>query len=153
MIQYDPLHAVSDDFSAVVERANAVHDGHSLVKLVIAPGATNAPAVFFISTFSTDEETLAGYFVARIKPILSDGSAIARLKNITEISIPAGAVGATPSWSFDGLSWYKLNKLATKTLASDAHAGFFSEEDGRIAILTDYLMLFGYRKDQVQLSI
>ena len=152
-LSYDPLHAADDEFSAVVESASAIHDGHSLVKLVIAPGATKAPAVFFISSFSTDEETLAGYFVARIKAIASDGSAIAILKKVTEISIPAGAVGATPSWSFDGLSWYKLKKLATKSLPSDAHAGFFSEEDGRIAILTDYLMLFGYRKDQVQLSL
>jgi hypothetical protein len=152
-MSYDPLHAVDDLFSAVIESTGTVHDGHALVELVIAPGATNAPAVFFVSSFSTDEETSAGYFVARIKAILSDGNPISSLKKVTQIHIPAGAIDATPSWSLDGLSWHKLKKLASNSLPSDAHAGYFGEEDGRNIIFTDYLMLFGYRKDQVQLNI
>jgi len=152
-LSYDPSHTANDLFSAVVENAGTVHDSHALVELVIAPGATDTPAVFFVSSFSTDQETAAGYFVARVKAISSDGSAINSLKKATEIHIPAGAVDARPSWSMDGLNWYKLKKLEIKSLPSDAHAGYFSEDGGRIVILTDYLMLFGYKKDQVQLNI
>lgn len=152
-VSYDPSHETRDVFVALIESANQTHEAHTLVELELDPGTTNKPAVFFISSFSSDEETKAGYFVARIKAVDIDGKAIASLKKVTEIEIPAGAIDAIPSWSFDGLIWHKLKQVNSEVLPTDLHAGYFIKSDGRIAFLTDYLMLFGYRKDQSILSI
>jgi hypothetical protein len=109
--------------------------------------------VFLISAYSTDAESKAGYFVVRTKMIDSNGSAVSTIKADIEINIPSGAKEGIPSWSIDGRSWYKLQRIESEVLPPDVHAGYFVERDGRIAIFTDYLMLFGFRKLQTPLKI
>lgn len=124
-----------------------------LVKLLIPGQATTIKTVFLISAYSSDEETAAGYFIARIAAVASNGTPIRRFKEAIEISIPAGSKEGFPYWSYDGNRWYRLIKLETEELPSNLHAGYFVEDDGRIAIFSDYLMLFGFRKPQAPLSI
>lgn len=125
----------------------------TLVKLLIPSHATKVKTVFLISAYSSDEETSAGYFIARIAAVTADGAAIRRFKEAIEINIPMGAKEGFPYWSYDGIRWYRLLKLETEKLPSTVHAGYFVETDGRIAIFSDYLMLFGFRKPQVPLSV
>jgi len=150
---YDPKNASSTYISVLVASGDSNPNKATLVKLLVPPHTTDAPVVFLISSFSSDEETAAGYFVARIKSTFSDGIPNPRLKKSIEINIPAGAHGSFPSWSFDGSIWYKLEALSTEELPTDLHAGYFVEKDGRIAILSDYLMLFGFKKSQLPLKI
>jgi len=150
---YDPSHSDVDNFSTVIQSSSADHLAHTLVKLSIAPGTTDSPSVFLISEFSSDKESLAGYFVFRIKAIASDGTAVTSLKKKVEINIPAGSIDSKPSWSLDGKSWYNLIRVENKVLPSDMQAGFFVEKDGRITILSNYLMIFGNKKSQLPLKI
>lgn len=150
---YDPMHTDVDYVSVLVASKDVESKKATLVNLLVSPGTTVEPAVFLISSFSSDEETAMGYFVARIKLVTSIGKAIAKLKKHIEINIPAGAALSVPSWSLDGQAWYKLRQFATKELPADYHAGYFVEKDSRINIFTDYLMLFGHRKLQEQLHI
>ena len=150
---YDPKNASTTYISVLFGDANSNPKNATLVKLLLQPGTTDAPVVFLISAISSEEETAAGYFVARINSTTFDGTHNSRLKKIIDINLPAGAPGSFPAWSFDGLTWYKLSALTDKALPADLHAGYFVEKDGRIAILSHYLMLFGFKKSQVPLKI
>lgn len=148
VVPNNPVSAVTDLGSYLYDPNKAV-----LVKLLIPKGATDVPVVFLISAFSSDQETSAGYFVVRTKMINEDGKLISRLKSRIEINIPAGAIAGIPSWSLDGMSWHTLGRLESEVIRADVHAGYFIEKDGRIAIFSDYLMLFGFRKAQAPLTI
>ncbi len=150
---YDPNHTDNDYVSVLVAALSSDPKDATVVKLLIPPKATDTSAVFLISSFSTDAETKAGYFVARITSVASNTSLISLLKKPIEINIPAGATGTYPSWSSDGLAWTKLVKLQSEALPADVRAGYFVEKDGRIAILSEFLAIFGYRKDQSPLTI
>ncbi len=150
---YDPNHTDNDYVSVLVAAISSDPKDATLVKLLIPPKATDNSAVFLISSFSSDAETKAGYFVARITSVALDTSLITVLKKPIEISIPAGASDTFPAWSVDGLTWTKLVKLQSESLPAGVQAGYFVEKDGRIAVLSDFLALFGFRKDQTPLSI
>jgi hypothetical protein len=150
---YDPNHTDNDYVSVLVAAISSDPKDATTVKLLIPPKATDTSAVFLISSFSTDADTKAGYFVARITSVASDTSLITALKKPIEINIPAGAAGTYPSWSSDGLTWTKLVKLQSEVLPADTQAGYFVEKDGRIAIVSEFLAIFGYKKDQTPLSI
>lgn len=150
---YDPKNASSTYISVLVGDANSNPKNATLVKLLLRPGTTDAPVVFLISSFSSVEETAAGYFVARIKSTTLDGTLNLRLKKSIEINLPAGAPGSFPAWSLDGLTWFKLKALSAEVLPADLHAGYFVEKDGRIAFLSDYLMIFGFKKSQLPFKI
>jgi hypothetical protein len=152
-LTYDPKITNGAYVSVLVEGESAEANKATLVKVLIPPRATEMPVVFLISSLSSDAETSEGYFVARIKAISSDGVPVSRFKKGIEINIPSGAVDGFPSWSHDGLKWYKLVQLEQELLPPNLHAGYFVEKDGRIAIFTDYLMLFGFRKIQAPLTI
>ena len=148
---YDPDSIDGGHASVLV--AGSGTENATLVKLLIPSHATTVKTVFLISAYSSDEETAAGYFIARIAAVASNGMPIRRFKEAIEINIPLGANDAYPYWSYDGNRWYRLIKLETEELPSNLHAGYFVEGDGRIAIFSDYLMLFGFRKPQAPLSI
>jgi hypothetical protein len=150
---YDPNGANNVYVSVLVATSDLSKENATPVKLLVPPGATDTPVVFLISSYSTDAQSLDGYFVARIKAIAPDGTPSLHLKKPIEINIPAGASGSFPAWSYDAITWYKLKKLESEVLPADLHTGYFVEKDGRIAVLTDYLMLFGHRKDQAPLKI
>lgn len=150
---YDPTHNNIEYVSVLVAALDPEPNKARLVKLLISPGATSASAVFLISSFSSDEDTAAGYFVVRVKAISADGSTIAKLKKSMEINIPPGAADGVPSWSIDGKSWIKLLKLDSEILPPDIQVGYFVEKDSRIAILTTELNLLGFRKNQAPLGI
>lgn len=150
---YNPNNSSGGYVSVLVEGENSDPKKAVLVKLLIPKGATDVPVVFLISAFSPDQETSAGYFVVRTKMINQDGKSISRLKSRIEINIPAGAIEGIPSWSLDGISWHTLGRLESEVIRADVHAGYFMEKDGRIAIFSDYLMLFGFRKAQAPLTI
>lgn len=148
---YDP-DSIDGGYASVLISGSGPKNA-TLVKLLIPSNATTVKTVFLISAFSSDEETAAGYFIARIAAVASDGASIHRFKKAIQINIPAGANEGFPYWSYDGNRWYRLLKLETKELPSNRHAGYFVEDDGRIAIFSDYLMLVGFRKPQTPLSI
>ena len=150
---YDPKNANTTYVSVLVADETADPKTVTLVKLFIPAGATQAPVVFLISAFSSPAETTAGYFVARIKSSTAQGTSISRFKKSIEINIPAGAKNGIPFWSFDGLIWHKLKQIETEVMPSNLHLGYFVEKDGRVAIFTDYLMLFGFRQNQAILAI
>lgn len=150
---YDPKNASTTYVSVLVAGETADPKTATFVKLFIPAGATEAPVVFLISAFSSDAETATGYFVVRIKSSTAVGTSISRFKKSIEINIPAGAIEGIPFWSFDGFIWHKLNQIKTEVMPSNLHAAYFVEKDGRIAIFTDYLMLFGFRQNQSILAI
>jgi hypothetical protein len=150
---FDPEQANDTYAEVLVAGSNTGNENSYLVKLLIPPDALSTKAVFLVSSLSSDEDNAAGYFVARITAVTSNGSAIRRFENAIEINIPAGAKDSFPYWSLDEISWYRLQKLDSEALPSNQHAGYFVEADGRIAIFTDYLMYFGLRKVQTALSI
>ena len=152
-LSHDPKKPSGGYISVLVANESADPKDATLIKMLIPAKTTEVPVVFYFSAYSTDEETAEGYFVVRIISTTSDGTPIARLKKIIEINVPAGAPGSLPSWSFDGFTWYKLKALVTRKLPSDLHAGYFVEKDGRVAIMSDYLMLFGFKKSQVPFKI
>lgn len=147
-VSYDPKNASGSYVAVLVAGNNLDPKKATLVKLLVPPNATKSPAVFLISSFGSDDENSAGYFVARIKSTEANGAPISAIQGAVEINIPAGATDSIPSWSLDGKLWYKLKKIESEVLPADYHAGYFIEKDGRIAIFTDYLMLFGHRKLQ-----
>jgi len=151
--QYDPDQAGDTYIKVLVAGSNSGNENSHLVKLLIPSGAITTEAVVLVSSLSSDEESAAGYFVARITAVAADGTTIRKFKKPIEINIPAGAKDSFPYWSFDHISWYRLQKLNSKSLPTNLHAGYFVEDDGRIAILSDYLMYFGQRKTQTTLSI
>ena len=148
---YDPA-LTSGDFSSLLATGSG-SEHFTLVKLLIPNHATKAKIVFLVSAFSNDEETAAGYFIARIVAVTSDGASIRRFIKAIEVNIPAGTKDGFPYWSDDGNSWHRLLKLETRSLTSNLQAGYFVEADGRITIFTDYLKLFGFRKPQALLSV
>lgn len=150
---YDPDEANDTYVNVLVAGKNTGSESADLVKLLIPPRAISTDAVFLISALSSDEESAAGYFAARITAVTSLGSSIRKFKKVVEINIPAGAKDSSPYWSYDEVSWYRLQKLDSEALPTNLHVGYFVEPDGRIAILTDYLMYFGNRKAQTNLSI
>ena len=152
-VTYNP-NAASDKYVAVLVAGRETGTkSATLVKLLIPPFATKASTVFLISAFSTDEEGYDGYFVAKIKAVGADGTVLEHLKKHIEISIPSGAPGIIPSWSSDGVRWYKLQKIYSEVKPTGIQGAYFVEKDGRIAIFTDHLMLFGFRKAQTPLTI
>lgn len=150
---YDPDQPNDTYVEVLVAGSQSGDENSHLVKLLIPPDAISTKAVFLVSSFSSDEESAAGYFAARITAVTSNGSAIRKFQKAIEINIPSGAKDSFPYWSFDEISWYRLQKLDSEALPANQHAGYFVEADGRIAILTDYLMYFGLRKAQTALSI
>ncbi len=150
---YDPDQADSTYINVLVAGGTSGNENAHLVKLLIPPDAISTKVIFLISSLSSDEESAAGYFVARIAAVASNGTAIRKFKKAIEINIPAGAKDSFPYWSYDQISWYRLQKLNSEALPSNLHTGYFVEDDGRIAILSDYLMYFGLRKAQTTLSI
>ena len=150
---YDPDLANDTYAEVLVAGSQSGSENSHLVKLLIPPQAISTKAVFLVSALSSDEESAAGYFVARITAVTSSGSTIRRFQKAIEINIPAGAKDSIPYWSFDETTWYRLQKLESEVLPIDQHAGYFVEADGRIAILTDYLMYFGLRRAQTDLTI
>lgn len=147
-LSYDPNNASGAYVSVHVEGQDADPNKAVLVKLLIPHGAIDVPVVFLITAYSSDQETSSGYFVLRTKMIDGTGKSISSLRAHVEINIPAGASDGFPSWSLDGMSWHKLGQLEREDMHADVHAGYFMEKDGRIAIFSDYLMLFGFRKAQ-----
>lgn len=144
------------DFSkvhGVILVSGSVPENSTLVKLRIPSHATTVKTVFLISAYSSDEETVAGYFIARIAAVESNGASVRRFKEAIEINVPAGAKEGFPYLSYDGIRWHRLLKHESEELSSNLHAGYFVEDDGRIAIISDYLMLFGIRKPQAPLTI
>ena len=152
-VLYDP-DQTNDTYAQVLVAGNTSGSENShLVKLRIPPKAISTKTVFLVSALSSDEESAAGYFVARITAVASNGSSIRRFQKAIEINIPAGAKDSSPYWSYDEISWYPLQKIDSEALPANLHTAYFVEDDGRIAILTDYLMYFGLRKAQTNLSI
>ena len=152
-VSYDPKNASGAYVAVLVAGNNLDPKKATLVKLLVPPNSTKTPVVFLISSFSSDVENSAGYFVALIKSSDAEGAPISAMHAAVEINIPAGAADSIPSWSLDGKVWYKLKKIESEVLPADYHAGYFIEKDGRIAIFTDYLMLFGHRKLQEPILI
>jgi len=150
---YDPDQTENTYINVLVAGSDSGNENSQLVKLLIPPEAISTKAVFLVSSLSSNEESAAGYFVARVSAVSSDGTSIRRFKKAIEINIPAGAKDSFPYWSFDQISWYRLQKLDSEVLPSNLHTGYFVEDDSRIAFLTDYLMYFGLRKAQASLSI
>lgn len=152
-VLYDPDQS-NDTYAQVLVAGNTSgSENLHLVKLLIPPKAISTNAVFLVSALSSDEESAAGYFVARITAVAPNGSSIRSFQKVIEINIPAGATDSSPYWSYDGISWYPLQKVGSEALPAILHTAYFVEDDGRIAILTDYLMYFGFRKAQTNLSI
>lgn len=150
---YDPDKSDDAYIKVLVAGSNSGNENSQLVKLLIPSGAITTKAVILVSSLSSDEESAAGYFVARITAVAADGTTIRKFKKPIEVNIPAGAKDSFPYWSFDQISWYRLQKLESEDLPTNLHTGYFVEDDGRIAVLTDYLMYFGLRKAQSSFSI
>lgn len=123
------------------------------LQLVVPSRATVGPAVFLISAFSSDAETAEGYFVAKVLLIDKDGAAINYVAGAYEIKMPAGGLDSSLFWSSNSLTWQKIPESQIEFLPNDLHAIFFREKDGGIAVLTDQLGIFGYRKEQAPLTI
>ena len=151
-LTYDPNSPDGAYASVLVAGNSSSSENSTLLKLLVPPQATSVKTVFLISAYSSDEETAAGYFVARVAAVSSDGSSVRRFKEPIEINFPAGAKDADPYWSYDAINWYPLQQIKTEVLPSNQHAGYFVEADGRVAFLSDYLMLFGFRKPQLPLN-
>jgi hypothetical protein len=150
---YDPDQKDGAYIEVLVAGNKSTNENSHLVKLLIPSDAISSKVVFLISSLSTDEENAAGYFVARITAVTSDGTTIRKFKKAIEINIPAGAKDSFPYGSLDQITWYRLQKLDSEALPSNLHTGYFVEDDGRIAILSDNLMYFGLRKVQAPLSV
>ena len=127
--------------------------GVTKLKLLVPSRATQYPAVFLVSSYSTDSENDQGFFVARVELVDKSGMAINRIEKAYEIRMPKGYFYSEVFWSSDGLMWQRIPETIIETLPSDSHAAFFREVDGSVSILTDQLGLFGYRFPQEDLKV
>lgn len=145
---YDPASADGGYVSVLVAGTNGSFGNASLIKIIIPSQATSEKAVILVSAFSSDEETAAGYFVARVAAVSSSGTTIKEFDKSFEVNMPAGAIDALPYYSHDGVTWSPITKIDTEELPAELNAGYFVESDGRIAILTKHFMLIGLREPQ-----
>ena len=127
--------------------------GATKLKLLVPIRATQNPAVFLVSSYSTDSENDQGFFVAKIQLVDKSGMAINRIEKAYEIRMPKGYFYSEVFWSSDGLIWQRILETVNETLPNDSHAAFFREVDGSVSILTDQLGLFGYRFPQEDIKV
>lgn len=149
---YNPKDINESYVSVLVLGSDNGTDNATLVKLAIEKESTDVNAVFLISAVSTSQESKDGYFVAKVVAITGNGVGIVDLNIEIEIYLPAGALGSELSWSRDGLTWTKLQKIDSEILPTNFHVAYFVETDGSYEILTNQLGFFGYRKGQSSLS-
>jgi len=123
------------------------------LQLLVPSRATVGPAVFLISAFSSDADSAKGYFVVKVLLIDKDGVAINYVSGAYEIKMQVGAADSALYWSSTGETWQKISESESEFLPNDSHAIFFHEKDGTLAVLTDQLGIFGYRKEQAALTI
>ena len=127
--------------------------GATKLKLRVPSQATKIPALFGVSSFSTDSENDQGFFVAKVQLVDKSGSFMQRIEKAYEIYMPKGYLYSEIFWSNDGLAWQRIPETMTKSLPNDTHAAFFREVDGSVTILTAQLGLFGYRFPQEDLKV
>ena len=127
--------------------------GATKLRLLVPDRATQSPAVFLVSSYSTDSENDQGFFVAKVQLVDKSGTSINRIEKAYEINMPKGYFYSEVFWSSDGLIWQRILETINKTLPNDSHAAFFREVDGSVSILTDQLGLFGYRFPQEDLKV
>ena len=149
---YDPNSVESGYISVLVASSDQSFENSTLVKIVIPKLATTATTVILISAYSSDAETAAGYFVARIAAVNASGASVREFAKDFEVNLPAPARGAQPYYSNDGLLWEPLTNIDTEVLSPELHSAYFIEADGRIAILSHHFMLFGFRAAQETLT-
>ena len=127
--------------------------GATKLKLRVPSQATKIPAVFGVSSYSTDSENDQGFFVAKVQLVDKSGSFMQKVEKVFEIYMPKGYLYTEIFWSSDGLAWQRIRETMTKSMPNDTHAAFFREVDGSVTILTDELGLFGYRFPQEDLKV
>jgi hypothetical protein len=149
---YDPTSVESGYISVLVSSSDQSVDNSTFIKLVIPKNATSSKTLILISAYSSDAQTGAGYFVARVAAVDASGASVREFEKNFELNIPSPTNGALPYYSFDGSSWIPLTKLSTEELPPEIHSAYFIESDGRIAILSRHFMLFGFRATQKTLA-
>lgn len=83
----------------------------------------------------------------------SDNSEVTTFANAIEIRIPTTAIGASPAWSRDGLTWTLLPRLAAAFLPEGQSDGYFVNADGSYSFFTRHLTTFGLMRTQVPLAL
>jgi hypothetical protein len=151
--QYFPDAPISSYAEIIVAPNDVLQGTPTHIQFLVPSRATDGPAVFLVSSFSSDIETTQGYFVTRISLVDKTGAAISYVAGAYEIKMPAGAFYAELYWSSDGQIWQKIPESKTEFLPMDSHAIYFHEKDGSSSILTNQLGLFGYRKAQAPLTL
>ena len=151
--QYFPDAPISSYAEIIVAPNDLLQGTPTHIQFLVPSRATDGPAVFLVSSFSSDIETTQGYFVTRISLVDKTGAAISYVAGAYEIKMPAGAFYAELYWSSDGQVWQKIPESKTEFLPMDSHAIYFHEKDGSSSILTNQLGLFGYRKAQAPLTL
>ena len=127
--------------------------GATNLKLSVPSQATQNPAVFLVTSFSTDSENDQGFFVARIGLVDKGGNVIDRMDKAMKINIPKGYFYSEIFWSSDGLMWQRILETKNESLPTDTSAAFFREVDGSVSIITREMGLFGYRFPQADLKV
>jgi len=96
----------------------------------------------------------AGFVSVRIESNrTSDNSKVTSFANAIEIRIPTKAIGASPAWSRDGLTWTLLPRLSTAVLPEGQPDGYFVNADGSYSFFTRHLTTFGLMRVQAPLLL
>ncbi|MEO8363024.1 MAG: carboxypeptidase-like regulatory domain-containing protein, partial [Ilumatobacteraceae bacterium] len=96
----------------------------------------------------------AGFVSIRIESNrTSDNSEVTTFANAIEIRIPTTAVGASPAWSRDGLTWTLLPRLTEAFLPEGQLDGYFVNADGSYSFFTRHLTTFGLMRTQAPLTL
>ncbi|MEO5974828.1 MAG: IPT/TIG domain-containing protein, partial [Ilumatobacteraceae bacterium] len=109
-----------------------------------------------VSVFSNSQvaDIDAGFVSVRIESNrTSDNSAVTTFANAIEIRIPTNAIGASPAWSRDGLTWTLLPRLLAAVLPEGQPDGYFVNADGSYSFFTRHLTTFGLMRTQVPLTL
>ncbi|MFA5775652.1 MAG: hypothetical protein WC864_09810, partial [Ilumatobacteraceae bacterium] len=83
----------------------------------------------------------------------SDNAEVTTFANAIEIRIPTTAVGASPAWSRDGLTWTLLPRLSEPVLPEGQADGYFVNADGSYSFFTRHLTTFGLMRTQAPLTL
>ena len=122
------------------------------ITVLVPAGASTTALTIKIAPTATSADATVGYISIDVTA-LSGSTAVTTFAQPLQITIPAGPVGSTLSWSNDGLTWTTIPQLTSAALASGQTDGFYVNSDGTISIFTRHLTQFGFKKAQSALVI
>jgi hypothetical protein len=132
---------------------NGTSSSTEKVTVVVAENTVTEATKFSLSPVAAGMNSETGATVFRLSATLASGASVNTFAKPLEITIPAGANGASAAWSIDGFAWSIIPQLTSKVLPDGQADGYFINPDGSFTLLTRHLTIFGFRMKQAALSL